>query len=103
WEYIKAGLVDPLHQVDAATAATMQYPTVCAKASSKNCTVKFYDPAHPTVNKDMTASTGLVVQHAISEMHQSPVFSKMSDNDIIHGGSAVHPTVAQDASDTAHN
>ncbi|MGE5156129.1 MAG: transglycosylase domain-containing protein, partial [Betaproteobacteria bacterium] len=88
WNYVRGQMVK-LNYLTQAQADALTFPT----------DVKPYDPKAAGSNLD--APTGLVVQHALSELRQSPQFANKPKGYIENGGFQIITTVDKRAEDAA--
>jgi membrane peptidoglycan carboxypeptidase len=76
-------MVDPLHALDATTAADLEYPT----------TVRRYDPAAVPATAIPVGNTGLLVRHILSELSRDPAFKRPLRDGLGTGGYRIVSTV----------
>jgi len=88
WEYVREGLVK-LNYIQQSEADALKYPE----------TMRPYDPKGQQAG--LTLPTGLVVQHALSELRQSQVFAGRPKGYIENGGFTIVTTINKAAQDAA--
>lgn len=90
WRYIRDGLIT-MGKISAADADKLTYPTTFVK----------WSPNKPAAGSGLDKPTGLVVQHALSELRQTAEFKDKPKGYVENGGFRIVTTIDKAAEDAA--